>query len=318
MTLVGAVAGLSLQLFLAGASVGLARATEPYPRQSLDDAWFTGPMLAPSAGTLPQGRVLVEPYLYDVVSSRADGFGSLTYINYGLTDRLTVGLIPTFGYNRAGGGASSSHVGVGDVGVQAQWRLTQFDADSGLPTMSINLQHSMPTGKFDRLGSRLGDGFGSGAHTTTLGWYVQTYFWMPNGRILRTRFNLSHAYSRSANVEGVSVYGTTQGFRGRAKPGIVQTADLAFEYSLTQSWVLALDLVYRHAANTRVIGRSSSSAATDDVRIDSGPGVSFAIAPAVEYNWSASLGLLLGVRVIPRTHSAPATVTPAIALNMVF
>ena len=37
------------------------------PRQSLDDAWWTGPMLAPSAATLPRGHFLIEPYLYDVI-----------------------------------------------------------------------------------------------------------------------------------------------------------------------------------------------------------------------------------------------------------
>lgn len=76
-------------------------------RQSLNDAWWTGPMLAPSANTLPRGHVLLEPYLYDVVTQgfynssgdrviapHAHGFGSLTYMNYGLANRFTVGLIP--------------------------------------------------------------------------------------------------------------------------------------------------------------------------------------------------------------------------------
>ena len=38
-------------------------------RQSLDDAWWTGPILAASASTLPQGHALIEPYLYDVISN---------------------------------------------------------------------------------------------------------------------------------------------------------------------------------------------------------------------------------------------------------
>src|SRR5438045_8876379 len=74
--------------------------------QSREDAWWTGPMLAPSAATLPQGHLLVEPYLFDVMtdgrfdtkgtwhtSSREHDIGSLSYILYGLTDRLSVGLI---------------------------------------------------------------------------------------------------------------------------------------------------------------------------------------------------------------------------------
>ena len=40
-------------------------------RQSREDAWWTGPMLAASAASLPQGHFLLEPYLFDVISYRA-------------------------------------------------------------------------------------------------------------------------------------------------------------------------------------------------------------------------------------------------------
>ena len=316
------VAGFSALLACASASAADAATSADTPpqayRQSLDEAWWTGPMLAASAGALPQGHWLVEPYLYDVRSPHTDGFGSLTFINYGLTDRLTVGMIPTFGYNRVSDGPDSSHIGVGDVSLQAQWSVTRFDADSGIPAMAINVQQSLPTGKFDRLGDHPNDGFGGGARTTTLGWYMQSYFWMPNGRILRARLDIADSISRSVRIEDVSVYGTDQGFRGRAKPGDVQTADLAFEYSVTQNWVLAIDLLYRHAENTRIYGRSTPDTPADDVNVNTGPHASFAIAPAVEYNWNANIGLLLGVRYIPRTKAASATTTPALALNMVF
>src|SRR5690348_12820939 len=73
------------------------------PRQSVDDAWWTGPMLANSAATLPRGHFLVEPYLYDASSSQADGYGSLTYMLYGVSDRFTAGLVPVFGYTRVAG-----------------------------------------------------------------------------------------------------------------------------------------------------------------------------------------------------------------------
>src|SRR5271155_3672684 len=93
----------------------------PTDRQKLGEAWWTGPMLANNASTLPRGHFLVEPYLYDVVGAHANGFGSLTYIEYGLANRFTVGLIPTFGYNKVSDGLSSSGVGVGDVTVLAQY-----------------------------------------------------------------------------------------------------------------------------------------------------------------------------------------------------
>src|SRR3954464_12456752 len=82
------------------------------PRQSRDDAWWTGPLLAPGAGTLPQGHFLIEPYFYDAISvghydrdgnrtsvPRSHTLGSQSYLLYGLTDSFTVGLMPKFGYH---------------------------------------------------------------------------------------------------------------------------------------------------------------------------------------------------------------------------
>ena len=88
-----------------------------------------------------------------------------------------------------------------------------------MPTISINVQETLPTGRYDRLGERPHDGFGSGAYTTTLSVYAQTYFWMPNGRLLRMRVNASQGLSSGADIAGTSVYGTGAGFLGRAEPG---------------------------------------------------------------------------------------------------
>ena len=40
--------------------------------QSREDAWWTGPMLAPNAASLPQGHALIEPYLFDVISDERE------------------------------------------------------------------------------------------------------------------------------------------------------------------------------------------------------------------------------------------------------
>lgn len=279
-------------------------------------------MLAPSAGTLPRGHVLVEPYVYDVVqygayntkgamqpAPHSNGYGSLTYIIYGLADRVSVGVIPTFGFNTVSGGLSSSGVRVGDLAVLAQYRLAQFHSGSWIPTTSVSVEESLPTGKYDRLGDRPTDGFGSGSYTTTVSLYTQTYFWMANRRILRFRLNASEAFSSSVPVNGVSVYGTGSDFRGYAKPGNTFTLDLAQEYSITRNWVVALDAVYHHSANTRVVGNG--------LLANSGASQVYYLAPALEYNWSANDGILFGVRTVPGALNNSATLTPAIAINMV-
>ncbi len=290
-------------------------------RQSLDDAWWTGPMLAPSAATLPRGHLLIEPYLYDVTSAHSNGFGSLTYVNYGLADKVTVGVIPTAGFNKASNGPSSSGVGLGDITFQTQYRLTQFHAGGWIPTTSLAIQEALPTGKYDHLGNRPSDGFGSGVYTTTLALYSQMYFWLPNGRILRTRFNVSQGLSSGAKVTDASVYGTETGFRGHAKPGRSLFVNASWEYSLTRRWVLALDATYRYAGKTGVTGRDVLNAYNGRnppiIQLDSGSAQAFGFAPAIEYSWSPKVGVLLGTRVIAPGRNTALTVTPAVAINFV-
>src|ERR1700740_3026769 len=275
------LAALAITAGLAGAQVSPGAAGDV--RQSLNDSWFTGPMLAPSASTLPRGHFLIEPYLYDVVTQgfydrdgtrrsapRTDGIGSLTYILYGLANRFTVGMIPVAGYMEASNGPSSARVGMGDFTLQGQYRLKLFHEGSKIPTMSVAVQETLPTGKYDRLGNRRNDGFGGGAYTTTVAFYSQTYFWLPNGRVLRMRFNVAPAFSSGVNVHDVSVYGTSTGFRGQATPGASVFVDAAWEYSLTRRWELALDAVYRYQANTPVSGYNALDPNRAAIRLNSG------------------------------------------------
>jgi len=301
--------------------------------ESRADAWWTGPMLAPNVATLPQGHALIESYVYDVMndgrfdthgtheaSTREHDLGSLTYMLYGVTDRVTAGMLPRFGYNQPAGAPGSSRPGVGDLTLQAGYGLTQFQDGCRVPATEVVLQETLPTGRYDRL-ARASDGFGAGAYTTALALYSQDYFWMPNGRILRARLDLTYAVSSSVAVHDQSVYGTASGFAGRAYPGDAFTADGAAEYSLTRNWVLALDAVYQHNASTRVSGRLPAPfgvPAAGESQSQSGPSSSIGFAPAVEYNWSSRIGALLGVRIIGIGRNTAASVTPALALNMVF
>jgi hypothetical protein len=305
----------------------------PTAQELRADAWWTGPMLAPNAATLPRGHALVETYLYDLIDDgRLDthgthqaapaehDLGSLSYLLYGLTDRVSAGMIPRFGYNEPAGAAPSTAPGVGDVTLQAGYGLSQYVDGREVPATQLVLQETVPTGRYDRL-RRTSDGLGAGAWTTALGLYSQDYFWMPNGRILRARLDLTYALSSTVGLRDASVYGTSEGFRGRAYPGAAFTADAAAEYSLTRSWVLALDVVYQHNANTRLSGAvlpTAPRAPSVAVAADSGWSYSIAFAPAIEYNWSSRFGALLGLRIIEIGRNTGASVTPAVAVNMVF
>lgn len=272
------------------------------------DAWWTGPMLANSAATLPRGHILFEPYIYDVATAQADGYGSRSYVLFGASDRLTVGFIPVVGFTAIDGGLGSSGVNVGDVTLLAQYGLTSFREGHRMPAIAVMAQETFPTGKYDRLGGRPGNGIGGGTYTTSLGLNVQMYFTASTGRALRMRINVSDALSNRARVEGVSVFGTPEGFHGTAVPGGAFFADNSWEYSLSRRVAIANDVFYSWNGATRVTGqplvtgfRSSHAAG---------------VAPAVELSFTQNLGVLLGVRVIPG-GSTTGSITPAIAINFV-
>jgi hypothetical protein len=308
---------------IAALVIALAPTPSPSPapsrRQSLDDAWWTGPLLAPSGNTLPPGHVLVEPYVFDVIQYGAynasgatvgaqhqNGFGNLTYVIYGVANRFNVGVLPIFGYTQVSSGPSSSNIGMGDLGIMAQYRLTP---DSWLTKVSFNVQETLPTGAYDHLGNDPNNGFGSGVYTTKLSLYSQTYAWMPNGRILRLRLNLSQAFSSTASVSGVSVYGTGSGFSGTVQPGSTFTLDGAGEYSITRNWVLASDIVYGSSGNTTLTNGSGVTSL--------GTSQSWAFAPACEYNWNGNIGIIAGVRWFFAGRNTAASLTPVFAINYV-
>ncbi|MBS0577965.1 MAG: transporter [Proteobacteria bacterium] len=294
--------------------------------QSREDAWWTGPMLAASGATLPQGHALVEPYLFDIISSghfdtagtrhataTEHDLGSLTYILYGVTDRLTAGLIPRFFYNMPPQGPTSSGIGAGDLTLQAAYGISQYQDGHRTPSVSLVIDETLPTGAYDQL-DRASDGTGAGAYSTGFSVYSQQYFWMPNGRILRGRLDLTYTVSSSASLSGQSVYGTAPGFHGHASPGDGLTVDAAAEYSITREWVAAMDVVYQHNDSTHLQGADAAGAVSGD----SGASWSLGFAPAIEYNWSARAGVLLGVRIIEVGRNTSASITPAVAVNMVF
>ena len=281
-------------------------------REAMGDAWWTGPILANSANTLPRGHWLVEPYVYDVIGPHTHAFGSRAYVEYGLFNRFTVGMIPIVGYTKVGNGTSSSGIQFGDATFSAQYRLTTFREGHWLPTTAINIQQSFPTARYDQLGTRPSDGMGSGTYGTTIALNSQTFFWMPNGRILRMRLDLAETFSSATAVKDVSVYGTTTGFRGHADPGRSQTVDAAWEYSMTRNWVLALDGFYDHSGNTRVLGTQSGK----PVSFDSGSSWGYGFAPAVEYNLSGNVGVIFGARVRTPGQNTNFTVAPVMAINV--
>jgi hypothetical protein len=300
--------------------------------QLSDEAWWTGSLLSASAATMPVGRWLVEPYMVDVITdgyydaagshhraSRVENVGTAAYIMYGLIDGLSVGALPRLTLRQSSSTQGGSGLAPGDLTLMSQFRLTPFREGGWIPATSLVLGETLPAGRYDRLSGGPNAGTGRGVHRTEVSLYAQTILRSYRDRPLRARLNLTYAWSDSTSLNDVSVYGTPVGFRGRAQPGAAFTAVSAWEYSVTPHWVLALDVVYEHQDNTRVVGYVASGAGAAQVlRTDSGPSEAWSFAPAVEYNFNSNIGIIAGVQFTGWGRNTASVLVPAVAVNMFF
>jgi hypothetical protein len=278
-------------------------------RAAMGSARWTGPLLASNAESLPQGHAYTEPYFFDFMSGGNHSPGSAGFYQYGLLDSFTVGLQPNFAFatDKANRGMA-----LGDLKILSQLRLTHFKASDRIPTVAIVLNEALPIGKYDHLGEKM-HGHGSGAFATEVGVNVQHYFMLGNGRLLRGRINVLKSFPLRTDVAGRSIYGTGPDFRGHAKPGSKTTLVAAVEYSLTDEWVLAIDIQRDAWDKTRVVGREVSGGPLVEQTFPKSWNVGF--SPAIEYNWSPRTGIILGVWIVPKGHNTRSSVTPAIAFS---
>jgi len=321
----------------AGDSKNVISAPAPVPssRQSMDDAWFTGPLDAPNPTPIPVGHFYAEPYLIGSINYGSyDGewnvhrlahnnysLISSTLLETGLLPNLSLAVLPEFGYNIAGEGENSSGLRFGDFQVRLKYMLHKFKEGSCLPTITLAFMEIFPTGSYDDLGSRPANGFGSGAYTSRFALYSQDYFWLPNGRILRARFDFTaNVPFGNVGVHNVSVYGTPDGFKGIAKVGNSYTADLGLEYSITSNWVGVMEFVYQHGDSSLTTGtqRLESGLVSVPFRSTSSSSEYWSVAPALEYNFNSNVGIIAGAEISFAGRNTGAAVIPQVALSWFF
>lgn len=301
-------------------------------RATPSDVNFTGPLITPNPMDLPAGVLVVEPYLMQYHSdARYDHHGreqsqrpalnqwqlSLP-VFYGITDRFqvqaTVGAV-----RAAAGNFSSDGWKVGDTAIGVQYLLLSPGARYKRPAVSVFYSHRFPTGDYDQLDENPLNANGNGAQLDTFSLRAQQWFWLPTGHPLRLRATLNYSLPpNDVPVNGPSTYGTPKGFHGIARLGQSLGAAIGAEYSLNRQWVLALDLTYNRTGSSQLRGivASAGKPSVFDRRDDSRE--VYALAPAVEYNFTARFGLIAGVQFSVAGRNNDAFMTPMAAFNMVF
>lgn len=288
--------------------------------------WFTGTLEAPSPALPKAGLVAIEPYLieqanfgvYDNAGVRQPSQDevhqatSVTVFKYGITDRLSVEALPSVANARN----EQTHVtGVGDLPAELEYRFNDENNKTGRPSVTAAIGGVVPIGRYDRLHTPLG-GLGSGAYSVKGSILLQSLFDTWGNHPVRVRlYGAASEPTGDVSVHDVSVYGTTHGFRGNATPGSSGEGGIGVSYGLTQSWVLACDLLHTSTHGSRVRGVDASGMSVDTTADQSRR---TAVAPAMEYSFSGRTGLIAGVEFSVAGRNSASYVAPQIALSMAF
>jgi hypothetical protein len=292
------------------------------------DPWFTGSLIAPSPALPKAGLAEVEVYdIYTIdtgdysndgahysVSNKLSQMQVVALFDYALTDRLSIQTVPSISRQWTDQGSSHS-VGWGDLPVELDTRVWDGNDKTGQPSVTIALGLIFPTGDYDRLGNLL-DGVGSGAYLAKEGALLQSLFNTPGEHALRLRFygNIYETLAR-ASVEDASVYGTSEGFRGNATPGVSAILGCAAEYCFDQHWVGVLGLAQNLSAGFTLNGTDRMDNA---VHVRGPNSATSSVLPAFEYNWSGSLGVIAGARITVAGRNSDSYVAPQVAVSMSF
>lgn len=316
---------------LSACLVPLVMASPVYAQEAdlaVRNQWFTGSLEASSPALSEAGALAVEPYLiyqantgaYDShghhgpVAHDVDQLQAVIVLKYAVTDRLSVQALPSFD-RVSNDQRSSGGLGFGDLPLELEYRFKDENGRTGSPSITASVGIDLPTGDYQQLSNQL-NGIGSGAYSAKQGIVVESLFDTRGGHPVRVRLFASvYEPVASTSIKDASVYGTDAGFRGRAKPGVSGQVGLAAGYAIDQRWVLALDVVQNYVARYTL---TSVDDAGDPASTHGRNRSTTALAPAVEYNWSANAGLIAGVEFSVAGRNVSSYIAPQIAFAFSF
>lgn len=288
--------------------------------------WFTGPILAPAGHTVAKGHTNFEFYGLDVNTdgqyTSSGKFRSIPLFNsvllnplltHGFTDWLDVQLSLPYAFNSTQG-VHYNRITDTSVGVGIQ--LFEQKKSKWLPDLRFFIQETFPSGAYELLNPAfLGtDATGLGSYRTLIAANFQYLKELYNSHYLRTRLMISRLYSSKVNVSGINSFGGTANTHGTINPGPEDNVDLAFEYTLTQHWVAVMEGYYSEGQASRFNG-ILDIVNDDSTFIGSNQYYEYGLAPALEYNFNANLGIIGGVWFPVKGKNTSHFMTYVLAIN---
>jgi len=235
-------------------------------------------------------------------------------ISHGFASFFDVKIVPQVFFNKKDGTRSQRF---GDFPVILGFQALRDDPHGWRPDLRVTVAEVFPTGQYNKLNPKKNgtDASGGGSFVTRFATNFQKLFAMNSDHWLRLRLNLNMGYSAPVRVRGFNTYGGGFGTEGKVYPGFTFQGIFAFEYTMTQNWVLALDLQNITAAKTRFSGKKGVDSAGNRANIGQGAAIQWSLAPGIEYNFNSRLGIISGVWWSLYGRNSEDFLTYVIALN---
>lgn len=266
--------------------------------------YYAGPLLTPSAHNVPPGHFNIQPYIFvtntyaeynenrrsvnitdiwQVQGSFIFQMGWLSWLDFTVTMNAF--------YNSQGSQDSGYW---GDT--QLEWGIQLMKEQPYKPAVRITISEILPTGRYKRLSPNKNgiDATGAGSYATNFSLNFTKTVWWVSTHPFSFRGSFNYTVPLRTNVDGFNAYGGGFGTKGKVKPGNSIAIDTSVEYSFTQNWVLAVDLVYTYQNHSTFSGTNGRTASGAPASVGTPSNDSLSCAPAIEYNPTEYMGFLAG------------------------
>jgi hypothetical protein len=272
--------------------------------QRMFEPYYTGPLLAPGVTIPAPGHFAVQPYLFLTdtygrynANGRSESIDSIYTVNgtiiafAGLTKWLGLQLVAGYSGNWQ---RSQSGSGWDDPSITLLFPVVQETATR--MGVLIGVRESFPAGRYQRLNpNRNGlDATGTGAYRTSFFLNFAKLVWSLPTHPMRFRLSLQYKIPYHVRVHEFNSFGGGLCTNAKVRLPNSIAADFGYEFSITQKWAAALDIVYTYDQKVTFSGFPGRTADCKLAGLGGPSSQNLSLAPAIEYNIGPNSGILFG------------------------
>ncbi len=267
--------------------------------------WYGGPLLTGSGNVLPPRYVNINPQLqvtdyYAAYNSsrKSIPIQSITEVNptlsigVGIINRVDMSIGLAWDYQEQ---SNVSYFGWQDNNLKFSFALLK--EDPYVPALKFSVKEIFPTGKYKNLDPQkiAIQGLGDGAYKTEFGLGVSKVVWWSVIHPMSFRLSLNYGISSKIKVKNFNSYGGGYGTDGKVTHGNYFKGSAAYELSVTQKIVWAIDLAYEYFDKNTFKGIKGTNVGGSEAVVGGPSSDRLSLAPAIEYNFSTDVSLIGGI-----------------------